>query len=292
MQKQTPGKHRWRARLTRFISLVAFAYLAACVIVFFFQTRLIYHPAKGCTLTPKDIGLDYAELSLPTEDGLMISAWHIPRVGATHTLLYCHGNAGNLSDRLVHLAELHELGFNVLAFDYRGFGNSEGRPTERGTYLDATAAWRYLVDERACAPSSIVIYGRSLGGAVAIELASRHEPAALIVDATFTSLADVAAHHFTLLPVRVLLRHHYDSISRIGDIPCPKLFLHGRLDDVVPFELGRRLFEAANEPKRFVAARGGHMSPGLTRTSRSPDATDATEEWFTFLRILPDADVR
>lgn len=266
--------------MRRFLFLVVVAYVIACALVAIFQTHLIYYPTRGCEHNPGDIGLAYTDLRLVTADGVAIAAWYIARAGApdgtpdwaangaaegaTFTLLYCHGNAGNLSHRAEHIGELHRLGFNVLAFDYRGFGLSDGRPSEAGTYLDAEAAWDYLVGKRGIEPSAIVLYGRSLGGAVAIELARRHRPAALIVDATFTSLADVAAHHYRLLPVRLLVRHHYDSLSKIGAIQCPKLFLHGRSDGLVPFDLGRRLFDAAAPPKRFVERAEGHSYPGFS----------------------------
>lgn len=281
MENQTPKPKRPTHKLRRLLGLISITYCTVCVLVAIFQTHLIYYPTQGGEHNPGDIGLAFDNLRLETEDGVTIAAWYVAAEAASFTLLYCHGNAGNLSLRTEHIGELHRLGFNVLAFDYRGFGLSKGQPSEAGTYLDAEAAWDYLTLKRNMPPSAIVLYGRSLGGAVAVELAKRHPPAALILDSTFTSLADVAAHHYRFLPVHLLIRHHYDSLSKISAIPCPKLFLHGRSDKVVPFELGRRLFDAAAPPKRFVERSEGHSYPGLS--SQLLQSADL----LTFLHLNP-----
>ncbi len=234
-----------------------------------FQSNLIYYPEEDYAGVPADIRLHYDDLLIPTSDGLSLGAWYVPSPKARGTILFCHGNAGNISHRLIELKLLNAMGFNVLMFDYRGYGQSEGRPSEEGTYLDAEAAWRYLVDVLEEKPERIVLFGRSLGGAVAIELATRHTPAALVVESTFTRLADVGSVHYSWLPVRFLLRHRYDSISRVGSIACPKLFSHGDNDQLIPIELGRKLFDAASSPKRLITTPGGHNNGGFTYSTRS-----------------------
>jgi fermentation-respiration switch protein FrsA (DUF1100 family) len=147
--------------------------------------------------------------------------------------------------------------------DYRGFGKSQGHPSESGTYLDAQAAWDHLTQVRGTPDRSIIVMGESLGGAVAIDLALRHPPAALVVQSTFTKLADVAAIQYPLLPVRWLLRHHYDSIDKVGRITCPKLFIHSTDDMLIPIANGKALFNAASEPKQFLLTPGGHNEGGF-----------------------------
>jgi hypothetical protein len=156
------------------------------------------------------------------------------------------------------------LGYNTFIFDYRGYGQSEGKPSEEGIYLDSKAALDYLTVERKHDLNRIAYCGRSLGGAVAIELATRHLPAALIVESTFTRLTDVGKFHYPWLPVSMILSDTYDSVSRINAVRCPKLFLHGAEDQLIPIDLGRELFEAASEPKRFIETPGGHNDAGFT----------------------------
>ncbi len=253
-----------RRRLRRLALVVLLTYGGICMLVTWFQSKLIYFPSRPYHATPADIGLEFQEVSIQTSDGVAIAAWYLAHPRAKGTILFCHGNAGNISDRLVSIELLHTLGYNVLIFDYRGYGRSEGRPTETGTYLDAQAAWRYLTEDRRLPADRVVLFGRSLGGAVAIELAGHHSPAALIVESTFTSLTDVAAIHYPLLPVRWLLRFRYDSIDKIAALNCPKLFFHGTDDELIPMANGRALFEKAAPPKRFIATPGGHNDAGFT----------------------------
>lgn len=254
----------WRRRVRRLAVVVVATYAGVCVLVGWFQARLIYFPSRDLRSTPADIGLAYEEVTLQTEDRVALGAWSVSAPQARGTVIYCHGNAGNIADRLTGIRLLAGMGVNVLAFDYRGYGRSEGSPDEQGTYRDADAAWRYVVEARGEAAERVILFGESLGGAVAIELASRRPVGALIVEATFTSLVDVAQRHYPLLPVGLLLRHRYDSIERIGLVPCPKLFIHAREDELVPPELARRLYDKAQPPKRFLETPGGHNTGGFT----------------------------
>jgi hypothetical protein len=246
-------------------------YLGVCVLIAVFQSRLIYFPTGEYAFTPAGIGLDFEDLTLETGDGVAIAAWYVPHPTAKGSVIFCHGNAGNISDRVDSINALHRMGLNVLIFDYRGYGRSEGRPSEKGTYKDADAAWRYLVETRGESPDRIVLFGRSLGGAVAIELAGRNRPAALVVESTFTSLVDIGRLHYSLLPVRLVLRYRYDSICRVASLACPKLFIHGSGDTLIPFANGRELFAAAAQPKQFMETPGGHNQSGFMY---SPEYTD------------------
>jgi fermentation-respiration switch protein FrsA (DUF1100 family) len=252
------------AWLRRLGLTVVGTYAAVCALVCVFQARLIYFPSRVYWATPSDVGLEFEALTLEAEDGISIAAWHVPHDDARGSILFCHGNAGNIADRLHSVKLLHELGYNVLIFDYRGFGESGGSPSEFGLYMDAEAAWLHLVEDRRVQPQQIVVFGRSLGGAVAIELAGRHNPGGLVVESTFTSIADVGRIHFPLLPVNLLLTNRFESIEKVGVLPCPKLFLHGSEDELIPLAVGRRLFEAAAPPKQFIQTPGGHGDAGFT----------------------------
>jgi fermentation-respiration switch protein FrsA (DUF1100 family) len=172
--------------------------------------------------------------------------------------LLLHGNAGNISHRLGYAGIFRRLGYSTLLVDYRGYGESTGSPSEEGTYLDASASWAWLTQHKGIAPQDIVLFGESLGGAVATWLASRHAPGAVVLASTFTSVPDLAADLYPFLPVRLLARFRYDSLERLKDINAPMLVMHSRDDEIVGYRHARRLFEAAKEPKRLFELSGGH----------------------------------
>jgi fermentation-respiration switch protein FrsA (DUF1100 family) len=200
-----------------------------------------------------------------TSDGLKLNGWFCVPVrceGGTESaisvdrvVLFFHGNAGNISYRYDMIRAMMGLPVQVFIIDYRGYGKSEGKPSEHGLYMDSRAAWNYLVKDRRVAPRNIVIFGKSLGGAPAIDLATEVEAAGLIIQTSFTSAADMADTVLPFLP-RVFLQTKMDSLSKITRVHCPKLFIHSRADEVVPFKLGRRLFEAAPDPKEFYEVPG------------------------------------
>jgi len=239
---------------------LAFGYGVLVAYVFFFQARLIYFPGigGGPRVTPADAGLAYDEVRFRAADGPELHGWYVPAEGARATVLFMHGNAGDIRHRLDTLAFFHRLGLSVFIFDYRGYGESEGRTTEAGTYADAQAAWRYLVEERGAPPERIVLFGRSLGAAVAAWLAAREGPAALIIESAFTSAPELAAKYYWYLPVHWLARFHYDTRAALGRVGCPVLVLHSREDEIIPFAHGQALYAAAAGPKQFVELRGGH----------------------------------
>ena len=251
------------SRTRRLLILILGTYLGVLMLVALFQSKLIYFPSRTIELTPASVGLTFEDISLTTQDGVKISTWWVPQRDARATVLFFHGNAGNNGDRIPELQTLHALGYNVLIVDYRGYGNSEGSPGETGTYLDAQAAWQHLTQSRGLSARSIVIVGESIGGAVAIDLAHRVSPGAFVVQSSFTRLSDIAALHYPFLPVRWMLRHRYDSIDKVGEITCPKLFFHGAEDLLIPLANGKALFEAAANPKEFVVTPGEHNDGGF-----------------------------
>ena len=182
----------------------------------------------------------------------------IPAPQPRGTVLFLHGNAGNISHRLDSVQMFHRLGYSTLIFDYRGYGNSGGTPSEQGTYRDAEAAWRYLAEQRHIPSCRIVLFGESLGGAIAAWLAARQKPAALVIASGFTSVPDLAQHLYPYLPVRWLARIRYDTREYLRAVTAPVLIAHSPQDDIVPFEHGRALFAAANPPKQFLELAGGH----------------------------------
>lgn len=223
------------------------------------EHHFIYFPLRELESDPSDLGLPFDEVYFVTQDGVRLHGWFVPGESDL-TWLWCHGNAGNISHRLENLALLHqELGISIFLFDYRGYGRSEGRPSEKGTYLDAEAALAYLHSRGDVNKDRIIYFGRSLGAAVAVEMATRQAPAALILESPFPSVPYMARRLYPFLPVWPLLRTRYDSLSKIGEVQAPLLVLHGGSDDIVPIEAGRKLFEAAREPKEFYVISGaGH----------------------------------
>lgn len=228
--------------------------------MYILQSQMIYHPQKDLLATPSEVGLQYEDTQFRTEDGIDLHGWFVPADSSELTVLYFHGNAGNISGRLETIQLLHKLGLNVFILDYRGYGKSEGRPTEEGTYKDASAAWRYLTTERNVSAENIVIMGRSLGGSVAAWLAARQDPAAAIIESTFITAADLGADIYPWLPVRWMLKYDYNTRKNLKRIKVPLFMAHSRDDQVIPFHHGRILFKIANEPKKFVELRGSHAS--------------------------------
>jgi hypothetical protein len=235
--------------------------LGAALVLFlrWYEPRLIYLPLRDLERTPADLGLSYQDLRLQTADGQRIHAWFLPAGSAAPvTVLFLHGNAGNISHRFEKLALLREVGADVLIIDYRGYGRSTGRPDEAGIYRDADAAYTYLVEARKIEPGRVVPYGESLGAAVAVDLAARKPVGGLILESVFSSGVDVGREMFPFLPMRWLVRNRYESISKIGRVQAPVLILHSRDDEFFGWHHPQRLFEAAHEPKRLVELRGGH----------------------------------
>lgn len=252
-------------------ALALAGYLVFALLLYTQQSRMVFSPelpGREIETTPGEYGMDYDRVVFRTTDGEHLVGWYVPVAKPRATLLLHHGNAGNISHRLESVRLFHGLGLAVFIFDYRGYGESSGSPGETGTYRDAEAAWRYLTETRGIAPEEIVIFGRSLGAAVAAHLARDHAPRALILESTFTSVPDLGAEHYPWLPVRMFARIRYETRATLTAIHTPLLIVHSRDDDLIPFQHGERLFAAANEPKQFLAINGNHNDGFLVSGER------------------------
>ncbi|MDG5767676.1 alpha/beta hydrolase [Balneolales bacterium ANBcel1] len=259
------------------IVIVAGGYAAVVLLMYLLQSAFIYFPTRSIVATPDIAGMEYEEVFLHTEDDVRIHGWYVPAERDRGTLLFFHGNAGNISGRIESVGQFHSLGLNVLIIDYRGYGKSEGRPTQDGTYRDAKAAWRYLTEVREESPGRIVLFGRSLGGGVAAWLASEADAGALALESTFTSAVDLASELYPFFPVRRLLHIRYPVKSLLPEVGMPVMIAHSPQDEVVPFAHGQALYETASEPKTWLELQGGH-NDGFIQTGRA-----YLEGWDRFL---------
>jgi fermentation-respiration switch protein FrsA (DUF1100 family) len=262
--------------------LILVGFLLLNGLMFLQQPRMAFFPFQELQQAPSDWGLDYEDVHFQTEDGIVLHGWYIPHAAATRTLLFFHGNAGNISHRGRSIEIFHGLGLNVLIFDYRGYGMSQGAVSESGLYLDARAAWDYLVADRNTDPGEVILFGRSLGGIVAAALASQVNASALIMESVFSSARDVAHALFPVLSRLVYIRYGFDAVSKVEQVRYPVLVLHSPEDEIIPYALGEKVFAAANEPKFMVRMRGDHNGGFLLSQPRYSNALDA------FIRSLPN----
>ncbi|MGI9235802.1 MAG: alpha/beta hydrolase [Woeseiaceae bacterium] len=246
--------------MLKFILMVVACYGLLVIVVYLTQGRMLYLPevpGRALVMTPTDVGMDYQDVSIETTDGVTLHGWFIGG-RSSQVLLFFHGNAGNISHRLDSIEQFRDLGLSVLIIDYRGYGQSDGRTTEKGIYRDAAAAWRYLIESRGFVASNIIIFGRSLGASVASRLAMEHQPLALIVESSFTSVPDIGQDLYPWLPVRWLSRLSHATRDYVGEVRCPVLVVHSRDDEIIPFHHGEAIFASANEPRTLLAIRGTH----------------------------------
>jgi len=254
METEMPG-------IWKILAYVIGAYVALSLYIYFMQSSLIFYPnmpGRNLVATPENIGLSYQNVELVTEDNIKLHGWFIPNKNAKATLLFFHGNAGNISHRLDSIEIFHRMELNVFIIDYRGYGQSKGKITEKGTYRDAEAAWNYLNHIQGTNRKQIIIFGRSLGASIATWLASKHTPAALIIESGFTSVPSMGQRLYPFLPVRWLTYFKYNTKQYVKKISCPVLVVHSKHDDIIPYDEGREIFDAAHEPKQFLEMRGGH----------------------------------
>lgn len=305
----------WKRTIRWLVTRGAICYLAICLILMFFQRDLIYHPKRTEKLSVSEAYLPEGavhEISYETSDGLTINGWHLLREGELHqteracqesldegapVVLFFHGNAGDRRGRVEYCEIFNRLGADVFAIDYRGYADNPGSPTETGLYEDARGLWKYATEERSIDPDRILIYGESLGGGVAVQLAhdvcqAGTPPAGLMVRSTFSSMADAAGSHYPWIPTNLLVWDRYPSCETIGNVTCPVLVLHGTDDRIVPYALGQKLFAAAPEfsthavPKRFIALKGADHNRLLATHRR--EFTQAVEQ---FLGSLHEQDL-
>lgn len=243
------------SRIYRILRIPLIAYLGVCLVLLFFENKLVYHPLTASQSWEKFPGM--SDVELVAADGNKLHAWWLPCDGSDTALIYLHGNGGNLSHRGGSCHKLRELlKASILIVDYPGYGKSEGRPSEAGCYAAADAGYDWITKDQKILPENVLIYGASLGGGVAVDLASRKPHRALILVKTFSSLPDVAGFYFPWLPTRLLMRNRFDSVNKIDRCTRPKFFCHGTLDRIVPYASGMRLFEAAPDPKHFCTLIG------------------------------------
>ena len=258
MNGYTSLRQKNKTMLKIIIFLVLF-----CVFVFIYaryiELRSIFFPMKQIEVTPKEEGLNYEDVYFKTEDGLSLNGWLVKYPQAKATILFFHGNAGNISHRLEKLAIFHQLGLNVFLVDYRGYGRSQGRPSEEGLYKDARAAFDYLSSRPDINNKTIIAYGESIGGAVAIDLAAKRGVCCLIVDSTFTSAKDMARKFYRFIPP-FLFKTKFESDKKVKSVKADKLFIHSINDEIVPFEFGEKLYKEASSPRELLKIHGGHNS--------------------------------
>lgn len=267
-----------KRRLLRLAVILPLVVIVFTVAVVLFEDRFIYFPSReGDWEALSRAGVAHEDVWLTCADGVRIHAWYLPAEGARATILYLHGNAGNIADRADWIERMTGLPANVLAIDYRGYGRSDGEPSEAGLYADAEAAYRHLVarGERA---ERIILLGESLGGGPAVELASRLPVGGVILMGPFTGARDMASRVMPLLPVRWFMRTRFDNLARIGSVEAPVRIIHSRDDEIVPYEMAERLFAAAREPKTLVTLEGaGHNDMiGI----RAPEVLSAIEQFI------------
>lgn len=217
------------------------------------EDQFLFFPERHIYATPAAINLEYREVIFPAEDGTQIHSWHIPGDPAKPLVLFCHGNAGNISHRIDNLKRLRDLGLNVFIFDYRGYGKSEGKTSEEGTYSDVRGALRHL-EGQGWSADRMIYFGRSLGAGVALQLALEEPPAALVLESPFTSVSAMGRHHYPILSLVAgwLLQARYDNLKKIPQLKAPLLIFQGEKDWIVPPEMAERLYRKAPQPKQLI----------------------------------------
>ena len=251
------------------IRILAFAYIGLAIALYLGQSNLVFMPSRDVIETPEILSIKFENIQITTRDNVNLDSWFVPAkdndLVGKGVILFCHGNGCNISNRISYLPIFRELGLATFLFDYRGYGKSGGTPTEEGTYADVEAAWQYLTQERQIPPQKIIIYGESLGGAIASYLAQKisqpngnNNAGGLVLASTFTSISDRAAELYPFMPIRFLSRFSYNSIDRLPSIKIPVLVIHSIDDEIIPFHHGDRNFQVANQPKKLVKLRGDH----------------------------------
>lgn len=242
-----------------FVPIIISIIVCGKVLLISMEYKMTFHPDREIESLPDEFGLKYEDVYFENKDAVTLHGWFFPTKDAKVTLILFHGNAENVGDRLDYIRMLHDLSINIFVFDYQGYGRSKGSPSESGTYDDALAAYNYLKARKDIDPRFISFFGRSLGGAIAIDLATRVNCHRLIIEGAFSSIKDMAKDIFPFIPLYLVVSNKYDNVSKVAKINMPKLIIHGTLDETVPFSQGKKLFDVAKEPKEFYEIYGaGH----------------------------------
>jgi fermentation-respiration switch protein FrsA (DUF1100 family) len=267
----------WRRRVLRWLAMLAISYVALAVILMLMEDKLVFMARPASAGWVGSGKLHVEDVQLRSADGTRLHAWWIPVEGGEGAILFCHGQAGNLSSRGELMERLKKLGKPILIFDYPGYGRSEGEPSEVGCYAAGDAAYDWLVKEKKIPPSRIILMGKSLGGGVATDIASRRPHRALVLVMTFTTISDAAQHRLFFMPAGLMMHNRFDNLTKIARCPGPVFIAHGTADRTIPISQSETLFEAAPSPKRFVAMKGvGHGWPCLS--------DDCLDELIAFLK--------
>jgi len=245
------------------ITVLAVMIAGFLALVRYLETVGVFFPSSEMEVSPSVMDLPWEDVYFKTKDNVKLNSWFFKNSHAQSTIIFAHGNAGNISDRLFKVKFFYDLGLNVLIFDYRGYGKSEGKPSEAGIYLDAQGAYDYLRSRGDVNMNNIILYGASLGGTVVIDLATHRHAALLVVESSITNAEDMAHVHYPFVP-SFFLSLKFDSINKVKTLSVPKLFIHSPEDEVVPYWVGQKLFEAACEPKEFLKINGGHNDGSIT----------------------------
>jgi len=272
--------------MTSYVIIFVLGLLLLNVWMYFQQPQMIFYPLRELSQNPADWGLDYEDVTLNTVDNVQLHGWYIPQQRSKQVLLFFHGNAGNISHRRDSIELFHRLGLNVFIIDYRGYGKSRGNPDEQGLYRDAAAAWDYLTEEKGIASDHILIFGRSLGGAVAARLAAGVQARGLILESTLSSARDFARTVFPILSRLVFTRYDFNTAENIQHVHYPVLVLHSPDDEIMPFHLGEKIFQAAQQPKHFVRMRGGHNNGFL---QSQPEYAQEFDHWLQEIKTIMQA---
>ena len=293
--------------LLSFVVILFVAYWGLGTILYLMQPTFLYCPMGEVSYTPEELDLEFENVFFRASDGVRLNGWYVPAplearrqksmrgsaesegslltgpgVNSQLTVLFCHGNGGNIMHRLDSINFFYKLGLSCFIFDYRGYGNSEGKTTEEGTYLDVMAAYEWLTRDKKVLPENIIIFGRSLGGSIATNLASKVEAGSLVIESAFTSYVDMGRKFYPYMPVRWFARFSYRTIDYVKDVRCPVMVIHSRTDEVVPFEFGLELYEEAREPKEFIEIFGSHNDGFLVSNEVY------TKAWIKWLRLLKE----
>jgi len=275
-------KRKLRRILSRLAIVVSIAYIGVLLVLNFLQTSLIFPAFGHVWRTPADAEFQwkYEEIALPV-DGHTTRGWFIPEENARATLLFSHGNGGTISDRLDFVTMFKPMGLNVLLYDYGGYGDSTGRPSEQRCYADARAMWQYLTVDKGIPPGRIILYGESIGGGVTVNLASEVTPGAVVLQSTFLSVTQRAQELLPFVPVRLFLRHRFENAAKIGRVKAPILFMHSPDDTIIPYHHGKELFALAPEPKTFLELHGDHNDgPFVSQRTYTNGLADFLDKTF------------
>jgi len=228
------------------------------IALYIIQEKMIFFPYQEIVGTPNDLDMEFEDINFTAKDGTSLNGWFIPADKAEYTVLFCHGNGGNISHRLDTISLFNKLPVNFFIFDYRTYGKSGGKISEKGLYEDVAAAWDYLTETKKIAPKKIIIVGRSLGGSIAAQAAAEHAPGGLILESAFTSLHEIAQEKMPIIPVSLMLKYKLPTIENLAKVKCPILIIASPDDSIVPFKYSKKLYEKAPEPKTFVELSGDH----------------------------------